>query len=146
MTCFFPGTWMQVITYEKSLRTAEYAFEFALLNNRKKVTAVHKANIMKGSDGLFLKACREVAPKFSSIKYEEMIVDNTCMQLVGQPQQFDVMVGAISQHVQWCLLQFFLPWHKTQPGTLFHYDHRSAIKIWLFISYTFFPAWWAFYP
>lgn len=83
---------LKVITYDKSLRTAKYAFEFALLNNRKKVTAVHKANIMKLGDGLFLKATREVAPHFPTIKYEEMIVDNTCMQLVGRPDQFDVMV------------------------------------------------------
>ncbi|KAJ9511823.1 hypothetical protein QJQ45_004390 [Haematococcus lacustris] len=68
---------LKVITYDKSYRTAQYAFEYALLNNRRKVTAVHKANIMKMSDGLFLK---------------EMIVDNTCMQLVGKPEQFDVMV------------------------------------------------------
>mmetsp|Transcript_14482 Transcript_14482/g.31458 ORF Transcript_14482/g.31458 Transcript_14482/m.31458 type:complete len:389 (-) Transcript_14482:747-1913(-) len=83
---------LKVITYDKSLRTAEYAFEFALLNNRKKVTAVHKANIMKQGDGMFLKATREVAKNFPKIKYEEMIVDNTCMQLVSKPEQFDVMV------------------------------------------------------
>lgn len=83
---------LKVITYDKSLRTAEYAFEFALLNNRKKVTAVHKANIMKLGDGMFLKATREVAKNFPKIKYEEMIVDNTCMQLVSNPHQFDVMV------------------------------------------------------
>eukprot|EP00798_Chlamydomonas_sp_ICE-L_P018611 gene18611-25125_t len=83
---------LKVITYDNSFRTAQYAFEFALLNNRKKVTAVHKANIMKAGDGLFLKAVRKVAEKFPSIKYEEMIVDNTCMQLVSNPHQFDVMV------------------------------------------------------
>ncbi|KAL6760503.1 isocitrate dehydrogenase, NAD-dependent [Haematococcus lacustris] len=83
---------LKVITYDKSYRTAQYAFEYALLNNRRKVTAVHKANIMKMSDGLFLKACREVAAQFPTIKFEEMIVDNTCMQLVGKPEQFDVMV------------------------------------------------------
>mmetsp|Transcript_2110 Transcript_2110/g.3374 ORF Transcript_2110/g.3374 Transcript_2110/m.3374 type:complete len:384 (-) Transcript_2110:327-1478(-) len=84
---------LKVITYDKSLRTAQYAFEYALLNNRKKVTAVHKANIMKQADGLFLKACRDVAPNFPRIKYDEMIVDNTCMQLVTRPTQFDVMVA-----------------------------------------------------
>jgi len=83
---------LKVITELKSRRTAEYAFGFAMLNNRKKVTAVHKANIMKMSDGLFLKEFRAVAKRYPSIKAEEMIVDNTCMQLVGKPEQFDVMV------------------------------------------------------
>lgn len=83
---------IKVITKESSLKTAEYAFEFAFLSGRKKVTAVHKANIMKICDGMFLEACREVAAKYPSIKYEEMIVDNTSMQLVKTPQQFDVMV------------------------------------------------------
>ncbi|KAG2494132.1 hypothetical protein HYH03_007770 [Edaphochlamys debaryana] len=83
---------LKVITYEKSLRTAQYAFEFAFLNHRKKVSAIHKANIMKMGDGLFLQACREVARKFPKIQYDEIIVDNTCMQLVGKPSQFDVMV------------------------------------------------------
>ncbi|GLI59623.1 hypothetical protein VaNZ11_001489 [Volvox africanus] len=83
---------LKVITYEKSLRTAQYAFEFAYLNHRKKVSAIHKANIMKQGDGTFLKACREVARNFPRIQYEEVIVDNTCMQLVTRPQQFDVMV------------------------------------------------------
>ncbi|PNW70650.1 hypothetical protein CHLRE_17g728800v5 [Chlamydomonas reinhardtii] len=83
---------LKVITYEKSLRTAQYAFEFAYLNHRKKVSAIHKANIMKLGDGMFLKACREVARNFPNIKYEEVIVDNTCMQLVNKPHQFDVMV------------------------------------------------------
>eukprot|EP00276_Gloeochaete_wittrockiana_P005776 CAMPEP_0184662162 /NCGR_PEP_ID=MMETSP0308-20130426/41913_1 /TAXON_ID=38269 /ORGANISM="Gloeochaete witrockiana, Strain SAG 46.84" /LENGTH=379 /DNA_ID=CAMNT_0027103971 /DNA_START=9 /DNA_END=1148 /DNA_ORIENTATION=+ len=83
---------LKVITRTASLRIADYAFEYAFLNNRKKVTAVHKANIMKLCDGEFLKACREIAKKYPSIEYEEMIVDNTCMQLVAYPQKFDVMV------------------------------------------------------
>eukprot|EP00201_Polytomella_parva_P009887 CAMPEP_0175064446 /NCGR_PEP_ID=MMETSP0052_2-20121109/15337_1 /TAXON_ID=51329 ORGANISM="Polytomella parva, Strain SAG 63-3" /NCGR_SAMPLE_ID=MMETSP0052_2 /ASSEMBLY_ACC=CAM_ASM_000194 /LENGTH=378 /DNA_ID=CAMNT_0016330797 /DNA_START=91 /DNA_END=1227 /DNA_ORIENTATION=+ len=83
---------LKVITFEKSLRTAQYAFEFAFLNHRRKVTAIHKANIMKQADGMFLKACRQVSEKYPEIKYEEMIVDNTCMQLVSRPGQFDVMV------------------------------------------------------
>ena len=85
---------LKVITEEKSLRTAEYAFEFAFLNNRRRVTAVHKANIMKKGDGMFLKACKSVAARFPTIEYSEMIVDNTCMQLVSKPEQFDVMVRA----------------------------------------------------
>ncbi|XP_010548146.1 PREDICTED: isocitrate dehydrogenase [NAD] regulatory subunit 1, mitochondrial-like isoform X2 [Tarenaya hassleriana] len=75
-----------------SERIAKYAFEYAYLNNRKKVTAVHKANIMKLADGLFLESCREVAKKYPSITYNEIIVDNCCMQLVSKPEQFDVMV------------------------------------------------------
>ncbi|CAN1226084.1 Isocitrate dehydrogenase [NAD] regulatory subunit 1, mitochondrial [Linum perenne] len=80
-----------VITKFCSERIAKYAFEYAYLNNRKKVTAVHKANIMKLADGLFLESCREVATKYPGIKYNEIIVDNCCMQLVSKPEQFDVM-------------------------------------------------------
>ncbi|KAK6240639.1 hypothetical protein SCA6_006028 [Theobroma cacao] len=82
---------LKVITKFCSERIAKYAFEYAYLNNRKKVTAVHKANIMKLADGLFLESCREVATKYPSIKYNEIIVDNCCMQLVSKPEQFDVM-------------------------------------------------------
>lgn len=83
---------LKVITKFCSERIAKYAFEYAYLNNRKKVTAVHKANIMKLADGLFLESCREVATKYPGIKYDEMIVDNCSMQLVSRPEQFDVMV------------------------------------------------------
>uniref|UniRef100_A0A2C9WD01 Isopropylmalate dehydrogenase-like domain-containing protein n=1 Tax=Manihot esculenta TaxID=3983 RepID=A0A2C9WD01_MANES len=82
---------LKVITKFCSERIAKYAFEYAYLNNRKKVTAVHKANIMKLADGLFLESCREVATKYPGIKYSEIIVDNCCMQLVSKPEQFDVM-------------------------------------------------------
>ncbi|KAF2577423.1 hypothetical protein F2Q68_00006128, partial [Brassica cretica] len=81
-----------VITKYCSERIARYAFEHAYLNNRKKVTAVHKANIMKLADGLFLESCREVAKAYPGITYNEIIVDNCCMQLVAKPEQFDVMV------------------------------------------------------
>uniref|UniRef100_A0A7N0USP3 Isopropylmalate dehydrogenase-like domain-containing protein n=1 Tax=Kalanchoe fedtschenkoi TaxID=63787 RepID=A0A7N0USP3_KALFE len=83
---------LKVITKFCSERIAQYAFEYAYLNNRKKVTAVHKANIMKLADGLFLESCREVAEKYPGIEYNEIIVDNCCMQLVSKPEQFDVMV------------------------------------------------------
>lgn len=83
---------IKVITREGSLRIAEYAFEVAFMNNRKRVTAVHKANIMKKVDGEFLKAVREVAAKYPSIEYKEMIVDNASMQMTSNPWQFDVMV------------------------------------------------------
>ncbi|KAL5706192.1 isocitrate dehydrogenase (NAD(+)) [Ranunculus cassubicifolius] len=83
---------LKVITKFCSERIAKYAFEYAYLNNRKKVTAVHKANIMKLADGLFLESCREIAAKYPGIAYNEIIVDNCCMQLVAKPEQFDVMV------------------------------------------------------
>ena len=82
---------LKVITRQASIRVAEYAFAYADKHNRKKVTAVHKANIMKLTDGLFIKCVREISEKYPHIKYEEMIVDNTCMQLVTRPTQFDVM-------------------------------------------------------
>lgn len=72
---------VQVITRKASMRVAEYAFNYAKDNGRAKVTAVHKANIMKLTDGLFLECCREVSQKFPDILYNEMIVDNTCMQV-----------------------------------------------------------------
>ena len=83
---------LKVMTRGATLRIAEYAFEYAFLNNRRKVTAVHKANIMKKCDGLFLESCQEVARHYPHIEYEEVIVDNCMMQLVSRPQQFDVMV------------------------------------------------------
>jgi isocitrate dehydrogenase (NAD+) len=84
---------LKVITRKASRNIAEYAFRYALANGRKKVTAVHKANIMKKADGLFLKCCREVAGLYhGKVDYNEMIIDNTCMQLVSRPEQFDVVV------------------------------------------------------
>ncbi|KAI9023775.1 isocitrate dehydrogenase, NAD-dependent [Phycomyces nitens] len=85
---------LKIITRAKTERIARFAFDFALKNNRKKVTIVHKANIMKLADGLFLRTCREVAEEYKhhGIAYNDMIVDNTAMQLVSRPQQFDVMV------------------------------------------------------
>ena len=85
---------LKVITARKSERIAKFAFDYALENGRKKVTCIHKANIMKLGDGLFLNSCRKVAKLYehTGIKFEEMIVDNTAMQLVAKPQQFDVIV------------------------------------------------------
>ncbi|XP_061470174.1 isocitrate dehydrogenase [NAD] subunit gamma, mitochondrial isoform X3 [Rhineura floridana] len=83
---------LKIITKAKSLRIAEYAFKLAEEAGRKKVTAVHKANIMKLGDGLFLQCCKEVAAGYPNISFDSMIVDNTTMQLVSRPQQFDVMV------------------------------------------------------
>jgi len=83
---------LKVITENASRRVAEYAFEYSIKENRKKVTCVHKANIQKATDGLFLRTCREVSKKYPQIIYNEMIVDNCCMQLVMNPSQFDVML------------------------------------------------------
>ncbi|KAL2911343.1 isocitrate dehydrogenase (NAD(+)) idh1 [Polyrhizophydium stewartii] len=85
---------LKVVTRAKTERIARYAFDFALKNNRKKVTIIHKANIMKLGDGLFLNTCREVAKGYESfgIKVDDMIVDNASMQLVSKPHQFDVIV------------------------------------------------------
>ena len=83
---------LKIVTKTNSLKIAEYAFQYAFFTGRKKVTAVHKANIMKMADGLFLEATREVSKKYPSIKYEEVIIDNCAMQMVKNPQQFDVMV------------------------------------------------------
>jgi isocitrate dehydrogenase (NAD+) len=79
-------------TRKGSTRIVRYAFEMAVAKGRKKVTAVHKANIMKTSSGLFLNVAREVAKEYPQIEFNEMIVDNTCMQLVMNPYQFDVIV------------------------------------------------------
>ena len=85
---------LKVSTRFKAERISRFAFDFALKNNRKTVTCVHKANIMKLGDGLFLNTFRRVAEEYKvyGIKANDMIVDNTSMQLVGKPQQFDVMV------------------------------------------------------
>lgn len=83
---------LKIITETACLRIGRYAFQFARDFQRKKVTAVHKANIMKLADGLFLECLRRVAREYPEIEYQEMIVDNTCMQLVTRPEQFDVMV------------------------------------------------------
>lgn len=80
------------ITYKGSERISRYAFELAKRTGRKQVVAVHKANIMKMSDGLFLKTCEQVSKNFPEIQYKDVIVDNMCMQLVTKPQQFDVVV------------------------------------------------------
>lgn len=84
---------LKVITETKSLRIAKFAFDYATKHNRKKVTAVHKANIMKLGDGLFLRSCERMAKLYPRIEFEKMIVDNTTMQLVSNPHQFDVMVA-----------------------------------------------------
>jgi len=83
---------LKIITRNASMRIARAAFEYARREGRAKVTAIHKANIMKLSDGLFLKCCREVAAQYSEIQYTELIVDNACMQLVMRPESFDVLV------------------------------------------------------
>ncbi len=84
---------IKIITRAASERVARFAFEYAVANGRRKVTAVHKANIMKLSDGLFLESCRTVAADYAGqIAFEDRIVDNMCMQLVQKPELYDVMV------------------------------------------------------
>jgi isocitrate dehydrogenase (NAD+) len=84
---------IKIITRAASQRIARYAFDYAVRNGRRKVTAVHKANIMKLSDGLFLESCQQVAAEYEGrVAFEDRIVDNMCMQLVQRPELYDVLV------------------------------------------------------
>ncbi|MBI3770644.1 MAG: NAD-dependent isocitrate dehydrogenase [Deltaproteobacteria bacterium] len=83
---------IKVTSARACTRIARFAFALAAREQRRKVTAVHKANIMKRADGLFLECCRAVAAEYPAIEYQELIVDNTCMQLVMNPYQFDVLM------------------------------------------------------
>jgi isocitrate dehydrogenase (NAD+) len=84
---------IKIITRAASERIARFAFDYAVANGRRKVTAVHKANIMKLSDGLFLESCRNVAAEYDGrVEFEDRIVDNMCMQLVQKPELYDVLV------------------------------------------------------
>jgi len=84
---------IKIITKKASLRIAEAAFRYAASHGRQKVTAVHKANIMKCTDGLFLDCAREIAAQYPQLSYEEVIVDNMCMQLVMYPEKYDVLLA-----------------------------------------------------
>lgn len=84
---------IKIITRKNSARIVRFAFELAVREGRRKVTAVHKANIMKCTDGLFLEVAREVAAGYPQIEFEDRIVDNMCMQLVQKPEQYDVLVA-----------------------------------------------------
>jgi isocitrate dehydrogenase (NAD+) len=81
-----------VITEKASTRIARFAFEYAAKHGRRKIHAIHKANIMKMSDGLFLRCARDVSKGFPDIAYGEHIIDNTCMQLVMNPYQYDTLL------------------------------------------------------
>lgn len=83
---------IKIITRSASIRIAEFAFDYAVKNNRKEVCVVTKANICKLSDGLFLECAREVSKKYPQIQFREILVDNCCMQLVQNPNQFDVLL------------------------------------------------------
>ncbi|MBL8209475.1 MAG: isocitrate/isopropylmalate dehydrogenase family protein [Bryobacterales bacterium] len=85
-------TSLKVITRTASIRIARYAFHYARTHGRRKVTAIHKANIMKLADGLFLRCAREVAQDYPEIEYKELIVDNASMQLVMRPETFDILL------------------------------------------------------
>ena len=88
------GISIKPISEEGTRRVVRFAFEYARANGRKKVTSVHKANIMKHSDGLWLRVSEEVAKEFPDIEFEERIIDNMCMQLVQKPELYDVIVAA----------------------------------------------------
>jgi isocitrate dehydrogenase (NAD+) len=83
---------LKIITEKASTRIARFAFDYARKHGRKKIHAIHKANIMKLGDGLFLKSIRAVAQQYTDVEYKEMIVDNACMQMVLNPQQFDMLL------------------------------------------------------
>ncbi|OTF74774.1 isocitrate dehydrogenase[NAD] subunit gamma, mitochondrial-like [Euroglyphus maynei] len=83
---------LKIVTREKTEQIARYAFDYARSHNRKKLTCVHKANIMKMADGLFLKVCTEIAKEYPDIEFNNMIIDNCSMQLVSNPNQFDVLL------------------------------------------------------
>lgn len=83
---------LKVISQMASRRIVKFAFEYARYNSRKKVTAIHKANILKFSDGLFLDIAREVAKEYNDIEFDDMLLDTACMELVRKPQLFDVLV------------------------------------------------------
>src|SRR5881398_1809891 len=83
---------LKIITEKASTRIARFAFDYAKHHGRKKIHAIHKANIMKLSDGLFLRSVRTVAAQFPEIQYKELIVDNACMQIVMDPLQFDMLL------------------------------------------------------
>ncbi|MBI2608614.1 MAG: NAD-dependent isocitrate dehydrogenase [Deltaproteobacteria bacterium] len=84
---------VSVVTKKGSERIIRWAFDYAIRNKRKKVTLVHKANILKATSGLFLEAGRRIAPEYPNIEFDEKIIDNMCMQLVINPHQFDVIVS-----------------------------------------------------
>lgn len=86
------GISLKPISVSGTERIVKFAFEYAIANNRRKVTAIHKANILKYSDGLFLEVSREVAKEYPQIEFEDRIVDNICMQLVQKPELYDVLV------------------------------------------------------
>jgi len=83
---------IKIITERASTRIARFAFHYARTHGRKRISAVHKANIMKLSDGLFLDCCRKVAAEYEDVTYDEIIVDNACMQLVLDPTRFDMLL------------------------------------------------------
>jgi isocitrate dehydrogenase (NAD+) len=83
---------LKVISQKASRRIVKFAFEYARQNGRRKVTAVHKANILKFSDGLFLDTAREVAKEYNDIEFGDMLLDTTCMELIRKPQLFDILV------------------------------------------------------
>ncbi|KAJ2938469.1 hypothetical protein O0L34_g12914 [Tuta absoluta] len=111
---------IKLITEEASKRVAEFAFQFARDNKRKMVTAVHKANIMRMSDGLFLRCCRDLAQKYPDIRFEERYLDTVCLNMVQNPAKFDVLVSIITRPHHALsyppLPRHSLPQHGSKPG------------------------------
>lgn len=122
---------LKIITREKSMRIAEFAFERAKLEGRTKVTVVHKANIMKLGDGLFVECCKQVAKRYPDIELETMIVDNTCMQLVSKPSQFQIMVNLSTQK------------ERDIPDTRTVLFLRLCPICMVTLLRTYVPVWWA---
>ncbi|CAN4105477.1 unnamed protein product [Withania somnifera] len=91
---------LKIITRQASLRVAEYAFHYAKTHGRERVSAIHKANIMQKTDGLFLKCCREVAEKYPEIKYEEVVIDNCCMMNLANPTALLLSSVSMLRHLE----------------------------------------------
>ncbi|XP_047128634.1 isocitrate dehydrogenase [NAD] subunit beta, mitochondrial isoform X1 [Hydra vulgaris] len=134
---------IKVITRTKSERIAKFAFDYAMKHKRKKVVCVHKANIMKLGDGLFFESCKRISKMYPKIEFEGMIIDNTCMQLVSKPQQFDVMVmpnlyGSIVNNVGTALVggagvvcgkSFGREFAMFEPGARHTYAQRAGLNV-----------------
>ncbi len=117
---------IKVITEKGSTRIAKFAFEYARKHGRKKIHAIHKANIMKMSDGLFIRCARDVSKEFSDVSYAEHIIDNTCMQLVMNPYQYDtLLLGNLYGDIVSDLCAAFVGGLGLVPGA--NLGHDSAI-------------------
>lgn len=119
---------IKLITEDASIRVAEYAFQYAIDNHRSKVTAVHKANIMRMSDGLFLRCCREMAEKYPEVKFEEKYLDTVCLNMVQDPSQYDVLVSIDILYLvcNFCSVIYFL--FETRSYTKFNLTIQTILR------------------